>query len=150
MAMPLWKVPEGLAVRPDGSWLVGDQHVIHPHTLRYLKAHLVFEPGGAFVVDGAQRMAVAVEGPPFVVTSLVIDAATGTARAVLDDGTEEIIREDSLGMDPLTGRFQCVVRGGEAHALLSRAAHQTLLAHAGEEDGLFFLQAGDRRLPVRA
>ena len=59
MAMPLWEVPEGLAVRADGSWRVGGQHVIHPPTLRYLKAHLVFEPAGAFVVDGTQRMAVA-------------------------------------------------------------------------------------------
>jgi hypothetical protein len=102
------------------------------------------------VAQGDQRVPVTLDGPPFEVVSLVIDGAHGTARAVLDDGTEEIIREDSLGMDPLTGRFHCVVRGGQAHALLSRAAHQTLLAHAGEADGLFFLQAGDRRLPVRA
>ncbi len=53
-------------------------------------------------------------------------------------------------MDPRTGRFHCVVRDGRAQAVLSRAAHQTLLAHAGQEDGRFFLQAGERRLPVRA
>jgi hypothetical protein len=152
MAMPagVWEIPEGLAVKPDGSWRVGDLHVIHPPTLRYLKAHLVFEGDGAFVVDGAQRMAVAVAGPPFEVLRLVIDGATGTARAVLDDGSEETIREDSLGMDPDTGRFECAVRGGQARAVLSRAAHQTLLAHVGQESGRFFLQAGDRRLSLRA
>lgn len=150
MAMRLWRIPEGLEVRPDGSWRVGELPVIHPPTLRYLKSHLVFEPGGAFVVDGDQRLAVALDGPPFEVASLVIDGARGTAQAVLDDGSEETIREDSLGMDPRTGRFHCLVRGGEAQAVLSRSAHQTLLAHAGEEDGLFFLQAGSRRLPVRA
>ncbi len=150
MAMRLFEIPEGLTVRPDGTWRVGELHVLHPPTLRYLKSHLVFEEGGAFVVDGAQRMPVALEGPPFEVLRLVVDGAQGTARAVLDDGTEEAIREDSLGMDPLTGRFQCVVRGGGAHAVLSRGAHQTLLAHVGQEGGRFFLQAGDRRLPLRA
>src|SRR5688500_20206577 len=108
MASRLWEIPEGLAVGPDGSWRIGGLHVIHPPTLRYLKAHLVFEEGGAFVVDGAQRMPVALEGPPFVVVSLVIDAPRETARVILDDGSEETVREDSLGMDPRTGRFHCV------------------------------------------
>jgi hypothetical protein len=146
----LWENPEGLTVRPDGSWRVGEQLVIHPPTLRYLKSHLVFEDGGAFVVDGTQRMPVALEGPPFEVVRLVIDAAGGTVTAVLDDGSEETVGEDSLGMDPRTGRFHCMVRGGHAQAVLSRPAHQTLLAHVGQEGGRFFLQAGDRRLHVRA
>ena len=149
MAMQLWKVPEGLAVRPDGSWRVGELQVIHPPTLRHLKSHLVFEAGGAFVVDGAQRIPVEVDGPPFEVVSLVIDAARGTATAVLDDGSEEKVREDSLGMDPRTGRFHCVVRDGRAKAVLSRPAHQTLLAHVEQDGAGFFLQAGDRRFPVR-
>jgi len=148
--MRLWENPETLSVRPDGSWRAGALPVIHPPTLRYLKSHLVFEAGGAFVVDGAQRMPVELAGPPFEVTRLVIDAARGTATAVLDDGSEEVIREDSLGMDPRTGRFQCRARDGRAQAVLSRAAHQTLLAHVGQEAGQFFLQAGERRLPVRA
>jgi hypothetical protein len=143
-------IPSGLAVLPDGTWRIGELPVIHPATLRYFKSHLAFEAGGAFVVDGPQRMPVAVGGPPFQVVTLVIDAARGTVAAVLDDGSEETVREDSLGMDPGTGRFHCVVRGGHAHAVLSRAAHQILLAHAGQEGGRFFLQAGERRLPVRA
>jgi hypothetical protein len=146
----LWEIPEGLTVGPDGSWRVGDLHMVHPPTLRYLKSHLQIEEGGAFVVDGAQRVPVTLDGPPFEVVSLVIDAAGGAARAILDDGSEEAIREGSLGMDPQTGRFLCVVRDGRTQAVLSRPAHQTLLAHAGQENGRFFLQAGTRRLPVRA
>jgi hypothetical protein len=149
MSSRLWEIPEGLTVRPDGSWRVGELHVIHPPTLRYLKSHLVFEAGGAFVVDGAQRMPVALEGPPFEVVRLVIDGARGAVKAVLDDGSEENVEEDALGMDPRTGRFHCVVREGQAQAVLSRPAHQTLLAHVGQERGRFFLQAGDRRLHVR-
>jgi hypothetical protein len=147
----LWEIPEGLEVRPDGSWRVGDLHVIHPPTLRYLKSHLVVEDEQhAFVVDGAQRVPVELHGPPFEVLSLVIDGRDGSARAVLDDGSEEMVRENSLGMDPVTGRFHCLVRDGRAQAVLSRPAHQTLLANAGQENGRFFLQAGPRRLPVRA
>ena len=122
MAMPLWEIPEGLTAGPDGSWRVGGLHVVHPPTLRYLKSHLAFEA----------------------------DGARGTATAVLDDGSQETVREDSLGMDPQTGRFHCLVRDGRAQAVLSRPAHQTLLAHAGEDGGRFFLQAGERRIPVRA
>ncbi len=80
----------------------------------------------------------------------MIDGARGTARAVLDDGSEETVREDSLGMDPQTGRFHCVVRDGRAKAVLSRPAHQTLLAHVEQDGEGFFLQAGERRFPVRA
>ena len=147
----LWEIPEGLDVRPDGSWRIGDLHVIHPPTLRYLKSHLVVEDEGrAFVVDGAQRVPVEIHGPPFEVVSLVIDGAAGTARVVLDDGSEETVQEDSLGMDPQTGRFHCRVRDRRAQAVLSRPAHQTLLAHIAQEGGRFFLQAGTLRLPVRA
>jgi len=124
--------------------------MVHPPTLRYLKSHLVVEDGGAFVVDGAQRMPVTLEGPPFEAVTLVIDATRGEARAILDDGSEETIRDDSLGMDPATGRFHCLVRDGRTHAVLSRSAHQVLLAHIGQEGGRFFLQAGPRRLHVRA
>ena len=150
MPARMWHIPEGLSVRPDGSWRIGDLQVIHPPTLRYLKSHLVFEAGGAFVVDGTQRLPVEIEGPPFEVVSLVVDGARGAARVVLDDGSEEKVREDSLGMDAQTGRFHCLVRDGRAQAVLSRTAHQTLLAHAGQEGGRFYLQAGERRLPVRA
>lgn len=151
MARPprVWEIPQGLRVTADGRWQVGDYQVLHPPTLRYLKAHLVFEDGGAFVVDGGQRMPVDVGGPAFEVVSLVIDEAEGSVRVVLDDGSEEAIREDALGMDDRTGRFECAVRGGQARALLSRAAHQTLLQRVAEEGGRFVLRAGARLIPVR-
>ena len=152
MAMPSrsFEIPQGLAVLPDGSWQVGGQKVVHSKTLRYLKSHLAFEAQGAFVEDGTQRMEVVVDGPAFEAVSLVIDAARGTARVVLDDGSEEPVQEDSIGMDPRSGRFQCTVRGGRALALLSRGAHQTLLANVRQDADAFYLQAGARRFGVRA
>ncbi|HEU0094047.1 MAG TPA: hypothetical protein VFS78_18185 [Vicinamibacteria bacterium] len=144
-----WLIPEGLRVLPDGSWRVGDFQVLHPPTLRYLKAHLIDEGGAPFVADGEQRMPIQVEGPPFEVTTLVLDEAGGTATAVLDDASTELVRDASLGMDQETGRFECAVRGDRFRARLSRSAHQMLLDHVVEENGAFFLRVGPRRITLR-
>lgn len=144
-----WPIPEGLSVLPDGSWRVGDLPVGHAASLRYLKAHLVFEDDGAFVVVGPGRVRVSVQGPAFEASSLRVDIKSGGAAVVLDDGSEESVTDDAIGMNPTSGRFECLVRGGRARALLSRPAHETLLVHAEEEAGRFFLCAGPRRIPIR-
>ena len=144
-----WEIPQGLRVLENGQWRVGELDVVHPPTLRHLKAHLVVDDTGAFIDDGARRMPVEIKGPPFVVVALVVDAGKGSAHVVLDDGSEEPVRDTSLGMDDLTGRFECRVRNGRTNATLSRGAHQTLLQHTEEEGGHFFLRVGTRRLPIR-
>jgi hypothetical protein len=141
-------IPEGLRVLPDGSWRVGEEPVRHEATLRYLKAHLSLD-GGPAIVDGVRRVPISLEGPPFEVTRLVVDPARGECRAVLDDGSEEVVAADALGMSATTGRFECAVHGGRARALLNRAAHQTLLDAVVEEGGAFYLQAGPGRIRVR-
>jgi hypothetical protein len=136
-------------VLPDGSWRVGDFQVLHPPTLRYLKSHLIEDAGVPYVVDGAQRMPIQIEGPPFEVLTLVLDPSGDKAEAVLDDGSAETIGDTSLGMNEETGRFECAVRGGRFRGRLSRAAHQTLLDNIVEEQGAFFLHVGPRRIPLR-
>jgi hypothetical protein len=145
-----WEIPQGLHVCPDGSWRVGEYHVIHPPSLRYFKAHLVIEEGGAFIVDGAQRMPIEIEGPAFEVVTLVLDIKKEEARAVLDDGSVEPLGDDALGMNRETGRFECRVREGRFRAILGRGPHQALLEHMEEESGRFFLRVGARRIGVRA
>lgn len=144
-----WEIPQGLRVSPDGSWRVGEYHVIHPPSLRYFKSHLVSENGGFFVVDGAQRMPVDVQGPAFNVVSLVLDRDKEEARAVLDDGSVETVADGALGMNRQTGRFECSVREGRFRAILGRAPHQALLDNLEEEAGRFFLRVGNRRIGVR-
>ena len=144
-----WEIPQGLRVHPDGTWRVGELQVIHPPTLRYLKAHLIEEGGAPYVADERGRMPIEVQGPPFEVTTLVLDEPSGTAAVVLDDGSKETVRDTSLAMNDQTGRFECAVRGGRFRARLSRAAHQMLLDHVTEEDGAFFLLVGGRRIPLR-
>jgi hypothetical protein len=117
--------------------------------LRYLKARLVFEEDGAFLVEGRERVPVTVEGPPFEVTALRLDETKGEAHVVLDDGSEEPLASDALSLSAETGRFECLVREGHARALLSRGAHQALLDRAEEQEGHFVLRVGDRRIPIR-
>jgi len=143
-----WPIPEGLHVLPNGSWQVGDQPVRHEASLRYLKAHLSFDDGAA-VVDGDKRVPVVVEGPPFEVVRLDVDAGRGECRVALDDGSEETVADDALEMSDATGRFECAVRGGRAKAMLSRSAHQALLKAVVQEGGAFFLEAGPRRIRIR-
>lgn len=142
-----WPIPEGVRVLKDGGWSVGGFPVVHAPSLRHLKSRLVFEEEGAFVVDGAQRMPVVVEGPPLEVLSLVLDRAHGEARVLLDDGSEESLREAFMVGE--TGRLECPVRGGRARALFSRGAHQVLLEHFTEEDGRFYLRVGAGQVPIR-
>jgi hypothetical protein len=144
-----WEIPEGLHVLPDGAWTVGGLHVVHPPSLRYLKAHLVFEDVGPFIVDGAQRMPVRIEGPPFEAVRLVVDEAAEKAWVVLDDGSREAVEDGSLGMNTETGRFECAARGGRSRALLSRGAHQALLDRLEDQGGRFVLRVGRRRIGVR-
>lgn len=145
-----WPAPEGVKVGADGSWSVGEFRIVHLPSLRFLKARLVFEDEGAFLVEGERRLPVSVEGPAFAVTELRLDAATGEARVLLDDGSEEVLGPDSLATDARTGRVECLARGGRARAIFSRAAHQALLEHVEEARGRFFLRVGRRRLPIRA
>lgn len=145
----VFRIPEGLRVCPDGSWRVGELPVAHEEGLRYLKARLVHDEAGDFVVDGPQRVPVEVRGPAFEVLSLRLDAARDEVLVELDDGSAERVGDDALGMSEWTGRFECRVRGGFFAALLGRGPHQTLLDHVEEEGGRFFLRVGRRRIPVR-
>jgi hypothetical protein len=142
-----WPIPEGVRVLKDGGWRVGGFPVVHEPSLRHLKARLVFEEDGAFVVDGAQRMPVVVEGPPLEVLSVVLDREHGEARVLLDDGSEEPLHEAFMVWE--TGRIECPVRGGRARAVFSRGAHQVLLENFTEEDGRFYLQVGAGHVPIR-
>ena len=145
-----WPAPEGVRVDPDGGWSVGEFAIAHAPSLRFLKAHLVFEEEGAFLVEGERRLPVVVEGPAFEVVELRLDESSGEARALLDDGSEELIGPDSLATDPRTNRVECLVRAGRARAVLSRGAHQTFLEHVEQEGGRFHLRVGRRRLFIRS
>ena len=149
MTNRVWQIPEGLKVLEDGTWMVGDLQVIHPPSLRFFKQNLVFDETGAFVVNGPQRTRVQVGGPAYVVVSIVLDRTRNVAHAVLDDGSDEVVDDETIGMNEVTGRFECVVKGGHARAVLSRSAHQTLIEHVEDRGGTFALRVGDRAISIR-
>jgi hypothetical protein len=138
-------IPEGVRVLADGSWRVGEQPLSHPRRLRYLKQHLAFEEGGVFLVDGAQRVAITVDGPPFAVDSVVFDGESGQIRVRLDDSSEETLADPVIRMNAETGQFECAVKGGRTRAVLSRVAHDALLDALEQEGGEFFVPLGARR-----
>ncbi len=142
-----WSIPEGVRVLKDGGWRVGGYPVVHEPSLRHLKSRLVFEDEGAFVVDGEQRMPVVVEGPPLEVLTVAFDPARGEARVMLDDGSEEPLREAYVDWE--TGRLECPVRGGRARAVFSRGAHQILLDRFTEENGRFCVPVGAGQVKIR-
>jgi hypothetical protein len=144
-----WTAPEGVRVLPDGGWRVGGFAISHEPSLRYLKARLVFEEAGAFLVEGDERVPVIVEGPAFEVTAFRLDEAAGEVQVALDDGSEERLADEALSLSAETGRFECLVRQGLARAALSRGAHQLLLARVEEDEGLFVVRVGSRRIPIR-
>lgn len=145
----LWRLPEGVRVLANGSWQVGGLPILHPASLRHLKSRLVFEAGQAFLDDGQKRLAVEVDGPAFEVLALRLDTATGEARVALDDGSDQLVEAGSLSMNPDTGRFESLARGGRARAVFWRAAHQTLIENLEQEGGAFFLRVGPRLVPIR-
>jgi hypothetical protein len=53
-----------------------------------------------------------------------------------------------VAMSPDTGRFECVVKAGQARAVLSPPAQDTLLDRLEEENGDFFVAVGSRRCRV--
>lgn len=142
-----WTAPEGIRVLPDGGWSVGGFAIVHAPSLRYLKARLVFEEGGAFLVEGSERVPVLVEGPAFEVTGLRLDEESGDAWVTLDDGSEEPLA--ALSLNEATGRFECLVRDGQGRAVLSRGAHQALLSRVEKVGEQFVLRVGPRRISVR-
>jgi hypothetical protein len=144
-----WTTPEGVHILPDGAWRVGGFAILHEPSLLYLKARLVFEEGGAFLVEGKQRVPVEVMGPAFEVMALRLDPVAEDVWVTLDDGSEEPLSSEALSLSDETGRFECLVRAGQARAVLSRGAHQALLEHVEETDGSFALRVGTRRIPVR-
>jgi hypothetical protein len=142
-----WRVPEGVRVAADGAWTVGGLPIRHAPSLRELKSKLHFAEEGAYLLDGPSRLPIALEGPAFEVTRLRIDPDRGEGYVLLDDGTEEPLY--GLGMDETTGRLCCVVREGNARAILSRGAHQALMELVEVDDDHWFVAIGLCRLPVR-
>jgi hypothetical protein len=93
-------------------------------------------------------MPIRLEGPAFQVEGLAFDAEKHETRVRLDDGSEEVLVDAMITMNPETGRFECAVKSGRARAVLAQAAQDALLDRLEEDGGDFFVPVGAQRCRV--
>ena len=143
-----------LSLTPEGQWLYEDEKVEHPGVLRFLSAQLQRTSEGEYwVVNGPQRVFVKVEGAPFQV--VLLEEVNGEFQALLDDGSEELLRLESVSIDE-EGTLYTLVKYGKAGddkdlGHLARLSRQAVYALAQflEEDEQFYLHLPDRRVTIK-
>lgn len=145
----------GFRIDRDGVWHHEGVEVTHPGVAANLYANLRRDAQGYYLALGAERIPVAVDDTPFVVTRLeVIEAGGGVVelRARLSDGTVEPLDPTSLWLDSRHTPY-CTVKGGAYPARLSLAAWLQLaqrLDQAHPEAAVLVLGGRRIRLPSRA
>jgi hypothetical protein len=137
-----------LRIDRDGDWFDDGVEVTHPRVLASLRAGLRRDEHG-YYLQTRDRVPVEVEDVPWVVTR--IEARGGRLRAILNDGTEELVDPAAVRLGPGDVPY-CTVKGGAFEARLSRAATFQLLALAEPEErtGRAVLLVGGRRVVLRA
>lgn len=133
-----------LRIDRDGDWFDDGVEVTHPRVLASLRAGLRRDARG-YYLQARLRVPVEVEDVPWVVTR--VEPRGGHLRAILNDGTEELVDPASVRLGP-GGVPYCPVKGGAFEARLSRAAAFQLLALAepDERTGRAVLMVGGRRV----
>ena len=145
-----WPTPDGVRVGPDGDWNVGEFRIAHLPSLRFLKARLVFEDEGAFLVEGVPPPPRGRRGPGVRGHGAAARPVAGEARVLLDDGNEEVLGPDSLGTEPQHGprRVPGPRRAGE-RGVLARGAPGAARARRGDARALL-PPRGEPPLSIRA
>lgn len=131
----------------DGRWLCDGEPITNAAICRlYARAMTVGDDGVARLELGPDRAEVDVEDTPWVVTGVERTPA-GTFRIVLNDGTQEPLRPETLRIGPEHVLY-CRAHGGRHEVRFLRAAYYELMRHADvAPDGSYVLLVGDE--PVR-
>ena len=140
MAMAgFWSIESGeIRFGKDGRWYSDDEWIENPRIASLFSRHLLLaEDGCWWIVMGDERAQVVIEDTPWVVTR--VDGAPDAGFTIgLNDGSSEPLDPESLCLGPdhvLYGR----AKDREHRVRFLRAPQMELLAHAGEESGVFFL-----------
>ena len=138
-----WNLPR-LRVAPDGAWYHEDEEVTHEGILASLRDALEQDGSGFFIRVGPVRVPVEVEDAPVVVVRF--EASAGGFAVVLNDGSRETLRPETLRLGPGEVPY-CRVKDGRFEARFSRAAAYQLLRHVEPDEtaGRCWLSAGGRR-----
>lgn len=137
-----------LEFRRDGNWYANGERVTHERLARFFSRYLRRKPDGSgyeIWVDERFHCDVEVEDTPFVVTAVEQDPS-GHWQVLLNDGSQEPLDVASLASAP-DGSLSCRVKGDERARFL-RSAQAELLSHVEESDGVLYLKAGGRLVPL--
>ncbi len=146
-ALELLRGRSGLSIDLEGCFLHRGQPILHSRTLKVLWRSLERQPDGRYLVRiGRESGWVSLDDAPYAVRGVRLD---GEPRLFLSDGSEEVLRPDTLrvGRD---GVLHCLVKG-DHRARFARSA-QVVLGLALEEDpiapGRYTLALGGKRWPI--
>ncbi len=139
-----------------GDWKYEGGDVEHKGVQRFLSHQLQRTAEGEYwVVNGPQRVFVKLEGAPFQITAL--DEQEQQLHALLDDGTSEVLRFETLYIDDEEYLYTKVKYGKagdsseQGHlARLSRQAVYILAEYleTDEGNGTFFVHWQEKRIPI--
>ncbi len=147
-ALELLREASGLCIDLEGRFLHRGEPITHRRTLEALWGSLERGPDGRYSVHiGRESGMVKLEDAPYAVAA--VRPGPGEVRLRLSDGSEELLRPQSLAVDR-EGVLHCFVKG-DHRARFSRAA-QLALGLLIEEDhaapGGYALALAGRRWPV--
>ena len=146
-ALELLRERSGLSIDLEGRFLHRGLPILHARTLEVLWRSLERQPDGRYLVRvGRESGWVRLEDSPYAVRGVRLD---GEPRLFLSDGSEELLRPETLSVGP-DGVLRCLVKG-DHRARFARSA-QVVLGLALEEDpaapGCYALALGGRRWRV--
>jgi hypothetical protein len=141
---------EEVHVDPRGRWRVGPQPVTG-RVLEFFLRHLHFDADleRYFIrynnVSYPETRYLRHQSPPFRVRAVTF--ADGAATLLLNDGTREPLRAESLRMDGREALF-CAVKSATLPALLEDSARFQVLDRLEERAGGFVLRLNGRQIPL--
>jgi hypothetical protein len=138
--------PCEIFIDKEGRWFYRGAEIVRRDIIQLLYAGLERDNRNRYILhwDGSS-CSVEVEDTAFVVRR--IDEKDGSFLLHLSDDSIEKLSPESLA----TGRDNvpyCLVKNGRFSARFTRAAYYQLAEHIEEEEGGFFLRAGEKNHPI--
>jgi hypothetical protein len=129
----------------QGRWFFDGEPLEHPNLTRAFDRWVARADDGRYCLKNDINWAyVKLEGPPFFVRSLQIDAGAGVTLLLSNDARESL-RADTLRADA-AGALYCDVGDGSMVARFDRHAATQLEALIGEDAGGIYLEMGGERV----
>lgn len=138
-------------VAKDGTWCANGQEVINTAVKKLFFENLRRDNEGYFLQLWHKRIPVEVEDTPFLAETVreLTSENGGIAEfiAYLNDGTRETVQCETIRLGP-KNEVYLRVKNSRFEARASISSAYTILKHAEEKNGTFYLRLHDRKIPV--